>query len=202
MQIRIRCNCGEGACAEWAVVELQGVVEPQPSIGDQIQGLEIGRLCCTSSSSSSQGSYTFTVGYHELTGSRVALKKPLLVLKKMKAVGGEGTGAELEVIGVIRHKILFKSRPKALISTELFPDRTDVQCLHRWQKVLNPELVKGTWTKEEDDLIIQLVEKHGCKKWSVIAKSLPGRIGKQLVLMKTSDSNEFDILKQLPFLLL
>lgn len=29
-----------------------------------------------------------------------------------------------------------------------FPDRTDVQCLHRWQKVLNPELVKGPWTKE------------------------------------------------------
>ncbi|XP_010918509.1 uncharacterized protein [Elaeis guineensis] len=62
---------------------------------------------------------------------------------------------------------------------ELFPDRTDVQCLHRWQKVLNPELVKGTWTREEDDLIIQLVEKHGYKRWSVIAKSLPGRIGKQ-----------------------
>lgn len=26
--------------------------------------------------------------------------------------------------------------------------RTDVQCLHRWQKVLNPELVKGPWSKE------------------------------------------------------
>ena len=31
---------------------------------------------------------------------------------------------------------------------ELVPDRTDVQCLHRWQKVLNPELVKGPWTPE------------------------------------------------------
>ncbi|XP_043715248.1 uncharacterized protein LOC122663689, partial [Telopea speciosissima] len=62
---------------------------------------------------------------------------------------------------------------------EYFPGRTDVQCLHRWQKVLNPELVKGPWTKEEDDRIIELVEKYGCKKWSVIAKSLPGRIGKQ-----------------------
>lgn len=31
---------------------------------------------------------------------------------------------------------------------ELFEGRTDVQCLHRWQKVLNPELVKGPWTKE------------------------------------------------------
>lgn len=31
---------------------------------------------------------------------------------------------------------------------ECFKDRTDVQCLHRWQKVLNPELVKGPWSKE------------------------------------------------------
>jgi hypothetical protein len=29
-----------------------------------------------------------------------------------------------------------------------FEGRTDVQCLHRWQKVLNPELVKGQWSKE------------------------------------------------------
>jgi hypothetical protein len=26
--------------------------------------------------------------------------------------------------------------------------RTDVQCLHRWQKVLKPGLVKGPWTDE------------------------------------------------------
>ncbi|VVB10636.1 unnamed protein product [Arabis nemorensis] len=31
---------------------------------------------------------------------------------------------------------------------ECFKDRTDVQCLHRWQNVLNPELVKGPWSKE------------------------------------------------------
>ncbi|CAN6472184.1 unnamed protein product [Victoria cruziana] len=62
---------------------------------------------------------------------------------------------------------------------QFFTDRTEVQCLHRWQKVLNPELVKGPWTKEEDDIIIKMVEKHGPAKWAVIAKSLPGRIGKQ-----------------------
>ncbi|KAJ6794266.1 transcription factor MYB3R-1-like isoform X3 [Iris pallida] len=62
---------------------------------------------------------------------------------------------------------------------ECFPDRTDVQCLHRWQKVLNPELVKGPWTKEEDDIIVEMVNKHGAKKWSTIAQALPGRIGKQ-----------------------
>ncbi|KAF6988683.1 hypothetical protein CFC21_006165 [Triticum aestivum] len=62
---------------------------------------------------------------------------------------------------------------------ECFPDRTDVQCLHRWQKVLNPELVKGPWSKEEDDVIIQMVKKYGPTKWSTIAQALPGRIGKQ-----------------------
>ena len=29
-----------------------------------------------------------------------------------------------------------------------FPDRSSVQCQHRWHKVLNPELIKGPWTKE------------------------------------------------------
>ncbi|KAI3474807.1 hypothetical protein Pfo_030066 [Paulownia fortunei] len=62
---------------------------------------------------------------------------------------------------------------------EVFPDRSEVQCLHRWQKVLNPELVKGSWTREEDEKIKGLVAKYGPTKWSVIAKSLPGRIGKQ-----------------------
>ncbi|XP_022757229.1 transcription factor MYB3R-2 isoform X2 [Durio zibethinus] len=62
---------------------------------------------------------------------------------------------------------------------EWVPERTDVQCLHRWQKVLNPDLIKGPWSKEEDDLILELVQKQGKKKWSEIAKYLPGRIGKQ-----------------------
>lgn len=28
-----------------------------------------------------------------------------------------------------------------------------MQCQHRWQKVLNPELIKGPWTKEEDQRV-------------------------------------------------
>jgi Myb-like DNA-binding domain len=59
------------------------------------------------------------------------------------------------------------------------PGRTDVQCLHRWQKVLRPGLVKGPWTTEEDDLVIELVKVHGTKKWSHIARQLNGRLGKQ-----------------------
>lgn len=65
-----------------------------------------------------------------------------------------------------------------LISTHL-PGRTEVQCLHRWQKVLKPSLVKGPWTAEEDRKVVELVGKYGAKKWSLIASNLPGRIGKQ-----------------------
>jgi len=50
--------------------------------------------------------------------------------------------------------------------------------LHRWQKVLNPELVKGPWSKEEDKLVLSLVQARGAQKWTSIAEYLPGRIGK------------------------
>ncbi|XP_024031952.1 transcription factor MYB3R-3 [Morus notabilis] len=72
----------------------------------------------------------------------------------------------------------FQARNWKFIAAHI-PPRTDVQCLHRWQKVLNPQLVKGSWTEEEDDLLVKLVEKYGSKRWSAIAKSLPGRMGKQ-----------------------
>ena len=49
MEIKVKCSCGEGNCPEWAIIELQGVVEAQPSIRDCIQNLEIGRLCHSSS---------------------------------------------------------------------------------------------------------------------------------------------------------
>lgn len=62
---------------------------------------------------------------------------------------------------------------------ELVQDRTDVQCLHRWSKVLNPEVIKGPWTKEEDDMVIKLVNKYGAQRWTNIANHLKGRIGKQ-----------------------
>uniref|UniRef100_A0A0E0LIK4 Uncharacterized protein n=1 Tax=Oryza punctata TaxID=4537 RepID=A0A0E0LIK4_ORYPU len=43
----------------------------------------------------------------------------------------------------------------------------------------NPGLVKGGWTREEDEVLRQMVRHHGDRKWTEIAKSLPGRIGKQ-----------------------
>ena len=68
---------------------------------------------------------------------------------------------------------------KKIAETAFGGAKSDVQCLHRWQKVLDPKLIKGPWTKEEDTKVIELVTRYGAKKWSVIASHLPGRIGKQ-----------------------
>ncbi|KAL4646388.1 zinc finger BED domain-containing protein 4-like [Arapaima gigas] len=69
------------------------------------------------------------------------------------------------------------------------PGRTEYQCQQRWFKVLDPGLVKGPWTKEEDEKassgnknfarVIALVKKYGTKQWAMVAKHLKGRLGKQ-----------------------
>lgn len=32
--------------------------------------------------------------------------------------------------------------------SKFLKDRTDIQCQQRWHKVVNPDLIKGPWTKE------------------------------------------------------
>jgi hypothetical protein len=57
--------------------------------------------------------------------------------------------------------------------------RTPIQCLHRWNKVLKPGLVKGNWTCEEDQMLRNWVGKHGPTKWAKCASMIVGRSGKQ-----------------------
>ena len=58
-------------------------------------------------------------------------------------------------------------------------ERNEIQRIHRWQKTIDPELLKGPWTEEEDDIVIKLVADNGAQKWTHVAEHLPGRIGKQ-----------------------
>lgn len=60
-----------------------------------------------------------------------------------------------------------------------FPGKTVQQVSERWSKVVNPTLIKGSWTRQEDEIIIEFVKQHGVKNWTKLAQSLPGRIGKQ-----------------------
>jgi hypothetical protein len=70
-------------------------------------------------------------------------------------------------------------RPNYASLAQLFPGKTGQQVAERWDKVLNPALTKGSWTRAEDEVIIEFVRAHGTKKWQKLSDLLPGRIGKQ-----------------------
>jgi Myb-like DNA-binding protein FlbD len=43
----------------------------------------------------------------------------------------------------------------------------------------NKKIVKGPWTKLEDDLLLAIIKEHSPKNWSFIAKKMGTRVGKQ-----------------------
>nr|BAJ99757.1 predicted protein [Hordeum vulgare subsp. vulgare] len=64
------------------------------------------------------------------------------------------------------------------IAVALGTQRTPFQCLARYQRSLNPHILKRTWTKEEDLQLIAAVQAFGCN-WQLVSANLAGRIGNQ-----------------------
>ncbi|XP_037313033.2 transcriptional activator Myb-like isoform X1 [Pungitius pungitius] len=79
------------------------------------------------------------------------------------------------------HRLVKEFGPNSWSSVSLHikGQRSDVECQRRWQHIKNPELVKGPWTHDEDERVLELVQKYGVKRWSLIAKHLHTRNGKQ-----------------------
>eukprot|EP00937_MAST-01D_sp_MAST-1D-sp2_P006993 g6993.t1 len=59
------------------------------------------------------------------------------------------------------------------------PDRSHIQCMQRWQKVLEPSLNKGFWSAGEDDQLRAAVALHGSSSWTNVAAMIEGRNCKQ-----------------------
>ncbi|XP_068191354.1 v-myb avian myeloblastosis viral oncogene homolog-like 2a isoform X2 [Antennarius striatus] len=88
--------------------------------------------------------------------------------------------------------------------SSFLPGRTAIQCMRRWKEHVDPERVRGFWSKEEDDKIVELVGKYGLRQWPLIAKHLTGRVGKQCrerwhnhldpLVKKSSWTNEEDLI--------
>lgn len=64
------------------------------------------------------------------------------------------------------------------IAVALGTQRTPFQCLARYQRSLNPHILKRVWTKEEDLQLLAAVQTFGCN-WQLVSASLDGRIGNQ-----------------------
>lgn len=53
-------------------------------------------------------------------------------------------------------------------------DRCANQCKERYVNVLNPKIVKGNWTREEEIYLFEMIEKHGLD-WKGISRLMAGR---------------------------
>lgn len=62
---------------------------------------------------------------------------------------------------------------------QLVDGRDHVQCLQRWKKVLQPGLVKGHWTPEEDEKLLRLIQDKEMHSWAMVAENIEGRTAKQ-----------------------
>jgi hypothetical protein len=60
------------------------------------------------------------------------------------------------------------------ISAEMGGQKTGAQCAQHWKRVLSPEIRKGHWDENEEDLLLRLVVQYG-SCWKKIAKKIPQR---------------------------
>jgi len=80
------------------------------------------------------------------------------------------------------------------------PGRTDVQCRERWVNVLDPELKTDPWTPEEDQKLLETVDRVGVGKWSKVSEFLPPRTDNQCWRRwKTMSKEELAHYRQLIF---
>jgi hypothetical protein len=101
-------------------------------------------------------------------------QRPIFSIIKIKNRKKWSDNDDSKLIGLARK---FNEKHWREISDN-FANKNPLQCFSRYKRI-KPGIIKGSWTKEEDDQIVQLVKVYG-KSWSKISKILISRNGKQI----------------------
>jgi hypothetical protein len=111
---------------------------------------------------------------HENASQTEERKRPLFVSTRTKIVNN-WTKEEDKVLLKKAKEYNYKNWKEV---ASFLPSRSDIQCSARYKRI-RPGIVKGTWTPEEDDNLLNLLRTFG-KNWSLISKYMPSRSGKQI----------------------
>jgi hypothetical protein len=79
---------------------------------------------------------------------------------------------------LLRHLIGQFGKQWSIIASYI-PNRSASQAAARWEKCINPNLTKGSFTQEEDQVLVRFVEENGKRAWPKVTALLPGRTPKQ-----------------------
>ncbi|XP_063915347.1 chromosome transmission fidelity protein 8 homolog [Zophobas morio] len=94
----------EGLSPDWAIVELQGDLKSHSQ--SPFDGQFIGDLHFTKS-----GTPVLIIGHHLMFGKEMKMEKPLALLEKKT-----DTGVAYHIKTIITKKLIFKTRPKPIVS--------------------------------------------------------------------------------------
>uniref|UniRef100_A0A1E1X062 Putative microtubule associated complex n=1 Tax=Amblyomma aureolatum TaxID=187763 RepID=A0A1E1X062_9ACAR len=101
-------STAKASIPEWRIVELQGDLMMNDGA---LLGRYIGDLHYTKA-----GIPVLLVGHHILYGKEQDIEKPFLVIAKSTAEAEPPRAKEYLVRGIVTRKIIFRSRPKPIVS--------------------------------------------------------------------------------------
>ena len=59
-----------------------------------------------------------------------------------------------------------------------FDNKSAKQCMQKFKNSAR-SAKKGNWTRQEDEILMKWIKKHGANKWTECSKDIEGRCGKQ-----------------------
>ncbi|GBG24495.1 Transcription factor MYB3R-2 [Hondaea fermentalgiana] len=133
--------------------------------------------------------------FHALSGTQPMAKRSRADVNPIKGDfierASSGSSGKSEAAQIVYRKLWSEHDDELLFSlvrkhgkgnwkklAEFIPGKTATQCSQRWRKALDPDIIKGKWSSEEDKKLRDAVAAYG-PKWRKIASVIPGRTGKQ-----------------------